>query len=363
MTLTPENSRFVRLTEMARESSSEKRRELLREVTDVFGDGAEPAAKLARLDQVLSQVVQDFSREVRAELAAKIGPGKAPMGETAHRLALDEIEVARPVLEHSSALSDEQLLAVVTQKTQEHLLAVTRRKEVSEAVSHALVEHGDDRVVVSLLENAQARIGHATYEAVGERAKARPALHAPFVARADVPVELLNDIYLEVEENLRQAILARYETISPAELDAALERSRARLAKAHRRPALETAKARARVEDYRRRGELSAPLLLRLLREGGDSRATFIEAFAILADVDSSVVERAVKSGDLDAVALLSRAAEFPRAVFVSLAIALAGADRRMGRAEEYGAVYENVPVSAAQRAMRFWKVRAASAA
>ena len=34
-----------------------------------------------------------------------------------------------------------------------------------------------------------------------------------------------------------------------------------------------------------------------------------------------------------------------------------------MTKVEEFGALYENVPVSAAQRAVRFWKVRSSSAA
>lgn len=342
--------------------SSDSRRALLREVTDVFAahDLGSDAAKVAELDAVLSTVVADFSREIRAELAAKIGPSKAPLGNTAEKLAFDEIDVARPILEHSTALSEAHLLEIIAQKTQEHLLAVTRRTDISEAISHALVEKGDDRVVVSLLENTNAKIAHKTYETVTELAQNRPVLYAPFVRRADVPLEFLNDVYLEVEANLRREILARYESVSPQELDGALQRSRARLMKAYRRPAVEAAKAKARIEEFRRQGELAPPLLVRLLREGEHSRPVFVAAFAVLADVDEPLVEKVAASGDIDALALLCRAADFERAVFVSLAIALVGAERRMAQVEEFGALYENVPVSAAQRAVRFWKVRAA---
>jgi uncharacterized protein (DUF2336 family) len=365
MSVTGQNSRFARLIDVENESSSERRRALLREVTEVFGDDEREhaEAKLANLDEVLSSVVSDFSREIRAELAAKIGPSKAPLGNTALKLALDEFDVARPILEHSTALSESHLLEVVSKKTQDHLAAVARRKDVSESVSHALVEKGDDRVVISLLENADAKIAHMTYEAVGDLALTRPSLHTPMVRHENLPVELLHDIYLEVEANLRREILARYDAISHGELDAALERSRVRLAKASRRPALEAAKAKARVEELRRRGELAPPVLIRLLREGPESRPTFIEAFAALAEVGADLVEKTVRGTDIDALAVLSRAAKFDRAVFVTLSVALVGSERRMGRVEEFGALYENVPVSAAQRAVRFWKVRTASAA
>jgi len=43
--------------------------------------------------------------------------------------------------------------------------------------------------------------------------------------------------------------------------------------------------------------------------------------------------------------------------------VALVGSERRMANVEEFSALYENVPVSAAQRAVRFWKVRSGSEA
>ena len=365
MSASGQKSRFARLLDVKNDMSSESRRALLREVTDVFAEHEQDgdAAKVAKLDQVLSSVVAEFSREVRAELAAKIGPSKVALGTTVEKLALDDIEIARPILEQSTALSEAHLLQVISQKTQEHLLAVTRRNDITETVSHALVEKGDDRVVVSLLENTSAKIAPKTYETVTEMAQSRPVLYAPFVRRQDVPLELLNDVYLEVEGTLRREILARYDQVSPAELDAALERSRAKLLKAHRKPALEVAKMKARIEEFRSKGEFSPPLLIRLLREGDGSHGLFIGVFAVLTDVEEGLAEKVVESGDIDALALLCRAADFERAVFVSLAIALIGSDRRMNKVEEFGALYENVPVSAAQRAVRFWKVRTSSAA
>jgi len=232
MSAPAQTSRFARLLDVKNDMSSDSRRALLREVTDVFAEHERDsdAAKVAKLDAVLSTVVADFSREIRAELAAKIGPSKVALGNTVEKLALDEIDIARPILEQSTALSEQQILAVISQKTQDHLLAVTRRTDISEKVSHALVEKGDDRVVVSLLENTQAKIAPKTYETVTELAQSRPILYAPFVRREDVPVELLNDVYLEVEVSLRREILARYlvrDEAVYAALDAYWRRERA----------------------------------------------------------------------------------------------------------------------------------------
>lgn len=56
---------------------------------------------------------------------------------------------------------------------------------------------------------------------------------------------------------------------------------------------------------------------------------------------------------------MLCRGAGFDRGLFVTICIMIAGSDAGIARTQEYGQLYEQVPVAAAQRALRFWKVRA----
>jgi hypothetical protein len=119
--------------------------------------------------------------------------------------------------------------------------------------------------------------------------------------------------------------------------------------------------ANERIETMARGGELTPPVLARLLREGKPGRTAFMLAFARLADVEFEVVQRAVDAHDIDTIALLCRGSEFERCLFVSLAIGLDGQDRGLERADDFSKLYESVPVQAAQRALRFWKVRAAA--
>jgi hypothetical protein len=59
---------------------------------------------------------------------------------------------------------------------------------------------------------------------------------------------------------------------------------------------------------------------------------------------------------------MICRAANIERPLFVTLAVLAGGGDEAMSRAEEFGRMYNNVPVEAAQRAVRFFKVRKAAA-
>jgi len=164
---------FALLLDLAKETSSEKRRELLRQITDVFlapPVSARTDRESALFDEIVGAVASDLETQVRVELARKIARSRAPLGRTARRLAMDEIDVARPVIEESGALTESDILDVIQNKSQDHLLAVTKRPDIGEVVSSALVERGEDRVVVSLLENRTARIDRATFERVASRA-------------------------------------------------------------------------------------------------------------------------------------------------------------------------------------------------
>ncbi len=356
--MTVANSNFARLLDLAKETSSEKRRELLRQITDVFL--AEPSVRSESeakvFDEIVGAVSADLETQVRVELARKVAASRAPLRRTARRLAMDEIEVARPVLEQSVALTERDLLDVIERKGQDHMLAVSKREDIGEKVSSALVERGEDRVVVSLLENRKARLARETFERVAERAESNPVLHAPLVRNAHVPLDLLNSVYLRVETTLRQEIMRRFHGVSPAELEAALAVSRDHLSSAYGALPDDYRQAQDTITRHERNGTLRPPLLVSLLRE--NKRTAFMIAFAKLVEIEFDLAYRLVDTQDLDAIAVLCRGAGFDRGLFVTLCLIIGGDTDGLAKAEAFGKLYEEVPAAAAQRALRFWKVR-----
>jgi uncharacterized protein (DUF2336 family) len=355
-------SRYAMLSGLSTQTSSEARRDLLRQVTDALGRSATPAsdAEFAQLDSVLSTVAQEYSVQVRTEFARLVAASATRFCQASEQFALDDIAVAAPVLRHSQALSEDTLLKVVHQKSQAHMLAVTQRSTVSPRLSHALVERGDDTVVTSLLSNRSAQINDATYDVVARRAETSPTLQKPLVQRQGVPMDLLNDLYHRVEGELKREILQKFETVPPGELEKAFERSRSRVTQAHRELPQDFAAARKRLATLEGARQLVPPVLATLLREGPAARTAFKLALARLSDVDFEPADRCIETGDLDTLALLCRGGGFDRALFVTLAVGLDRSEQGLGKAEAFGKLYESVPVQAAQRALRFWKVRAA---
>ena len=225
------DSRIHDLIALAHETDSARRRDLLRGVTDLFFSGGRHGpTEMALFDDVLGQLAGEMEVAVRAELADRMAHGSgAPVGLMS-RLARDEIEVARPVLQHSWALSDADLLQVARTHGQDHLRAISQRHSVSAVVSEAIVERGDDQTLGVLLRNEGAELSRTAHEQAIDRAAVNPALHEAVVTRASLPVDLLNEMYFVVEAQLRDRILARNAKIDPAQLEAALSAGRKRVA-------------------------------------------------------------------------------------------------------------------------------------
>ncbi len=355
-------SRFALLADLENETSSEGRREILRRVTDAMERKSPQGADMAQFDQILSSVAAEYSTHIRADLSRVIAGQDGLFTCSAQMFAMDEaIEVAAPVLTHSKALSEETLLKVIQSRGQDHMLAVTGRADLGHRVSHALVEHGDDKVLSSLLANDKAQIAPHTFDAVAKRAELNTDLQAPMIKRSDVPLDMLNDMYLKVEGKLRKEILEKFSHVPAEDVENAFRRSRGRLAAQLGGAPADLTAAKVRVASLSKQGVLIPPALINILREGPGSRTTFMLAFATLVDVEFDLVQRTVEKHDIDTLALLCRGADFPKGLFVALAIALDGEDKGLANAEHFTALYESVPVLAAQRALRFWKVRHAA--
>ena len=111
-TLTP--SRLPDLIALAEEGSSEKRRALLRELTEhFFGSPARTATEDTLYGAVLAKLADDMELAVRAELSTRFANTPDAPHALIRRLANDEAAVAGAVLAHSPVLTDEDLLGVV----------------------------------------------------------------------------------------------------------------------------------------------------------------------------------------------------------------------------------------------------------
>ena len=354
-------SRLPDLIALAEEDSSEKRRALLRELTEHFFGSVRTPAEDKLYDAVLVKLADDMETAVRAELSARFANAPDAPHTLIRRLANDEAAVAGAVLAASPVLTDEDLLGVVRRHGQAHLRAVSARPSVSEAVSDVIVERGDDETLGTLLRNDGARLSRKASEAAVERARVNPALHEATVSRASLPADLLNDMYFVVEARLRTRILEQNASMDTALLESALAAGRARIATDDGALPADYAECSAYVEELRAAGQLTPQMLARFLRSGDKTggRTSFLIALAQLADVDFHTARQIVERRQIDALAVVCKAADLDRTLFLTYAVVLLNDQGdAMGKAQSYARMYAELQREAALRTLRFWRLR-----
>ena len=353
-------SKLYDLIELAKEPSSERRRELLREVTDLFlaqSPGRLDPNQMALFDDVMGRISNDMEEAVRAELSLKLAPSTFAPAGLAHSLASDSIAVAEPMLRHSRALSEADLVALVQTKGQDHLRAISQRPEVPASVSDAIVQRGDDATLNVLLRNSGAELSREASEAAVDRAHANPELHEAVVERQSLPPDLLNEMYFIVEARLRETIMERNAELDPNELEAALETGRKRLAARDGAMPADYQQVEAEVRAMAKRGELTPTVLTSFLRQGQKTR--FMMALSELADIDFPTARRVLEGRLVDPLAIVCKAAGFDRALFLTFVVLMLDREAdAMGRAQEYGDLYSKLTPESASRAIRFWRLR-----
>jgi uncharacterized protein (DUF2336 family) len=350
-------SKLHDLIALAHEPSSERRRELLRGVTDLFFTAdSHGLAEMGLFDDVMDDLAGEMEAAVRAELAQRLSAASVLPSRLARRLAHDEIEVASPLL-GSAALSQADLIDVATRGGQDHLRMISQRHDVSADLADAIVAKSDDTTLGVLLRNEKAVLSRQAHEAVVDRAVVNPDLHEAVVSRAAVPPDLLNEMYFVVETRLRDQIMARNAGMDPAALEAALSAGRNRMAARDGVLPADYAEAEAHIAQLRAANKITPELLASWLR---DRKSTlFLVALATLADIDFHTARKIVEKAELDALAIVCRAAGFEQRLFLTFAVLIQDKEiNAIGKAREYGALYAAVTPEAAMRTVRFWRMR-----
>ena len=354
-------SHFAQLLELASARTSDERREVLRLATELFFEKRpdRSPAQTAMLDELLCTIADGMQEGVLIELAERFADAPNAPVQLMRDLANHALPIAEPILRRSLALGDDDLLRIIRARSAAHTRVVAQRARVSQPVSEAIVQEGDDHAVGELVRNEGAELSRETFEAVIDRARQNQDLHSSVVARADMPLDLLNEIYFLVEQRLRAAILSRNAAVDQRTLDQALKITRRRLQGQAALDGEEIRDAKKFVESKRAQGALTPSLLVSWRRNR--QHYHFLCGLAEFTGLDFETTRSIIQRRDVDALAMICRAADIERALFVTIATLVDDAPNGVARAEEFGRIYGAVPRDAAQRAMRFYHVRRTS--
>jgi uncharacterized protein (DUF2336 family) len=344
------------LEEVVQHGSAEKRAETLRRITALFLDGAPMFSNehVALFDDVIGCLIEEIEAKALAELARRIAPvPNAPAGVVRALAENDDIAVAGPVL-RQARLDEPALLEIAENKSQAHLLALSARATLSEALSDIIVMRGDRDVARALATNQQARLSEHAFTTLVKRAEEDGVLAEKVGLRTDIPPRLFRQLLMQASDVVQKRLLAQARPETRAEIRRILAKVTNEVA-ARAAPRNYTA-ALAAVRALHKERKLTEADVAEFAKSGKYEET--IAALATVCAVPVEVVDRLMNGDRADPVLILARAAGFGWNTVREVMNARPGPKPSNQVLDSARENFERLTSSTAQRVVRFWQVR-----
>src|SRR5713226_3788820 len=179
----------------------------VRHATDLLIAGRYSDDEISTFGEVIARLADEIEVAARAELATRLAHiDHAPIN-IIHKLAFDDsIDVAGPVLRESGRLDAKTLVATARTKSQSHLLAISKRKSLEDAVTDVLVTRGNREVVNSVANNGGARFSGFGFLHMIKRAEGDSILAEQLGLRQDIPRHLFQQLIAKASDDVRKRL-------------------------------------------------------------------------------------------------------------------------------------------------------------
>jgi len=308
------------LITLARSRTTDDRQRLLLALAAMC-EATPPDGQVSPLmGDIFIALARQAEHDIRRSLSESLASAAWAPPALINMLALDDIEIARPVIARSPLLQDHDLLKILVEATLEHHIEVARRPHLGGAVVDAVIDAAEPATMTALAANRTAQISEDGLRRLVEQSRRVAALRAPLTRHPRLNDALAGQLYAWVGQALRQAISERFRVDDDAmgqAIDAAVM-----VAGPQKTPAVAVDEPNvAEREEMERRlvaklqgaGQLRAGFLIRAVRE---KRLTLFEhGLATLGGFSIGQVRSAVMRPSPDALCLACNAVGIDRAV------------------------------------------------
>jgi uncharacterized protein (DUF2336 family) len=140
--------------------------------------------------EVIGRLAEEIEVVARAQFAKRLAHADNAPKSVVRKLAFDDSIFAGPVLQHSERLDAKVLVANVGSKSQDHLLAISKRKTLADSVTDELVTRGNQEVLNSVATNNGARFSDFGFLHMVKRSEGDSILAEQLGLRKDIPIAL-----------------------------------------------------------------------------------------------------------------------------------------------------------------------------
>jgi uncharacterized protein (DUF2336 family) len=329
---------------------------VLGQLTDLFmaDAGRLNEIQIGVFDEVLVSLIARVEAATLAELSATLAEIDTAPRATVRQLAFhDDGLVAAPVLAKSSRLSENDLIEIVKTRSQQHLLAISGRKTLNEALTDALIRHGDVKVSNALARNGGACFSECGYATLVGRAERDESLTEKLGLRWDIPAALLRELLAKATDVVRARFLTASRPAPQLKLQAPQVTAE---------PPIDYSKAQSEVVALNRAGKLTDAMVNRFAVR--NEFINVVAALSFMTEVKIEAIEPLIKSDRLYGLIVACKAARLDWATTRMIIRSRPGCPPVTQQQLEQGLeVFESMPLSVAQWTIRYGSDRLAAKA
>jgi uncharacterized protein (DUF2336 family) len=190
--------------------SLERRVLMLQRVLHLFLSSAARLneTQICVFDDVLVRLIEHVEASSLVHLSAALSVSSpAPQQAIRHLACHKDIAVAAPVLLRSQALSDASLAEIASRLGRQHLLTISCRRTLDEALTDVLLKRGGADVCRALAKNAGAKFSEGGYAVLVAAAEPNKDIAETLVLRPDLPPAMLRELLAKTTDAVRLAVL------------------------------------------------------------------------------------------------------------------------------------------------------------
>lgn len=332
---------------------------MLRRVTDLFaaGSGKFSTEQIDLFDDVMGRLAEQIEISARAEFGQILADlGDAPPA-TIRRLALDDaIAVAGPILSRSTRIDENTLIEGARTKSQDHLLAISRRSVLGEAVTDILVERGNTEVVRSTASNHGAAFSEFGYSTLVKRSLVDDELAARVWTFPTIPRQHLLKLFADASETVR-AELTKQDPRRAGLISDMITRATTQIETRTREKSVDYAAAQSLVQTMHDAGKLDEAQVAAFARDGKFEEA--VVAFSLACALPIDLIEHAFVSRRAEQTIVLAKATGYSwdttKAVLLLQATTQPISTREL---EQHFETFMHLRADTAKKALKFYLMR-----
>jgi uncharacterized protein (DUF2336 family) len=350
------------LEEAVSRGSAESRLRALWHATDLLIAGRYTEDEIWIFGEVIGRLADGIEVAARAQLAKRLLRTDNASINLVKKLAFDNsIEVAGPMLQHSTRLDAKTLVSNIRTKSQSHLLAITKRHSLPIVVTDELVTRGNREVVNSVATNSGARFSDFGFLHMIKRSEADSILAEQLGLRKDIPRHIFQQLIAKASDDVRRKLewerpdlLDQIQT-SVIDVTGALQSKFGPASMSY-------FNAKKLVAARHGRGDLNESSILEYARFHKFEETTV--GLSILCSLPVDVVERALLDSSREMIMILGKALNFEWVTTMSL-LFLAAKDHRISALDldHMREEFSRLNTETSRTVLRFYKSRKNAAA